>query len=1604
MPASEKKSRNGPLSCKKKSLTSEVQNQKSISSFFQPSKTNSATPSTSTLFSKVGQTSIGKLTLKKGSTKEASDHLNSGTDRPVGNSTEDIEGKISAAVKCFITKEHCSFKTETQVDRRSSNQSNFTVVKTSLNQLKIDLNRGNKSDKFLQNEPIVIPETQVCLLESTPKVKGQDDEGIIPDTPQNDKNDEPVKKKSFGRSFLSSGANVSENPYILKKEHVKKQPVSKARKGLISSSFKFNAYEKQDNDTEREINVQGEANTCIENEIEDSCSLQNRFSTNESGSQLLATEKVTPTKVYQGNRSFMKRMSKCGSSPNSKRFVYSNIGTNNGNTKLMSKNVRELMAGSRTVDGNIKDENQNLPIKPEGNHSKEENNLQEKHDIYNRIVDQKENKDSSSQSNSSKCLQNETGSSFSYQLSLIRKQKPVVSEMKIDEDDCLCAILNELDNDNKESSKMKSYQPPIMSLKKPRNSVLGKLSRKEKPEINKSLEESLTEDDIKFLDKIDEKVHQKVNKEIQIKEDMVSKHGMNTIETTFLKHNFVTKKRWKDRKLSNNQKTKESDSHNADDIIPTQSIVEILSQLGKDDIKEIRDDPIDGFSDQLEKEKLSNKLGTQAKEKDVMQPVCVKFGRHKVDRLDRHRNGNDLCLQLTDVFTKKQKNCILSGFWADTHVSENDIVNIVGSFDGDTYHITDNNGLIVVNPDLLLSGTTVVSSVFCMRKGVLSEKFKGCDKGNQQMLYGSIIHFVFQQVLQKGLTLEEQILKEATNIVQQARFLHDMYKSNTTEGEVLEEIKKYIPQMKKWLDQYTNLASTCSQKKEDLNITKVIDIEENIWCPRYGVKGKIDLTVEIQIKNKERYEKCIVPLELKTGRPSFSMEHKGQVTLYSMMSSDRRPDSGQGLLLYLRDLVQKVIPADHLNIRGLIQLRNEMAYFLSDQVSKSTTNDGQASYHIGRLPDPINNQRACLKCAQLTNCCIYQKSIEQKNLNSSMASLVPNTLCHLLQEHLHFYVHWCLMLDLEAKASTDKGGVSDLWCKTGHKREQEGSCIDGLRLSDHQVNNGYCLLTFSRHQDKQKLYSTSINMIGIAVQDYMIISTEKTNHLALCNGTVVGITEESIDIAIESESLQRIITLKEEIFRLDRYSSFSTATILYSNLSKLMMDEPRSDNLRKLIIDRKTPEFAAKLSKIEIEKVKGIFKSLNKPQKTAVLKVLMSKDYVLIKGYPGTGKTATIVAVARVLNLLGLSVLLTSYTHSAVDNILLKLMKHNIEFLRLGKTSKIHPQIQRFSADLLTKNLQTVGDLRQFYSQQRIVATSCLGTNHPVFTQKKFDVCIVDEASQVLLPACLGPLFCADKFVLVGDPKQLPPVMQSREARGLGMDLSLFDKLDGVGGTCELNLQYRMNRQIMALSNVLVYDGLLQCGCDAVASGQLEMDTDHISEIWLNQVFKGTPYKATIFIDTSEVQAGESKDNSGMVVNFGESKIVQKLVSTCLKGGLLSEDIGVIAPYRHQVRVIHDSLSNCAVEVNTVDQYQGRDKELVIISFTRSYKEKLSENFKSGDLLKDVRRLNVAVSRAKKKLIMVGDYVTLQTYQPLAVILNLMKKNDLIVTLSELEL
>lgn len=235
---------------------------------------------------------------------------------------------------------------------------------------------------------------------------------------------------------------------------------------------------------------------------------------------------------------------------------------------------------------------------------------------------------------------------------------------------------------------------------------------------------------------------------------------------------------------------------------------------------------------------------------------------------------------------------------------------------------------------------------------------------------------------------------------------------------------------------------------------------------------------------------------------------------------------------------------------------------------------------------------------------------------------------------------------------------------------------------------------------------------------------------------------------------------------------------------------------------------------------------------------------------------------------------------------------------------------------------------------------------HPMFTQRQFDVCIMDEASQVLQPACLGPLFNCRKFVLVGDPRQLPPVVQSKESRELGMDDSLFCRLDGLGATYNLDMQYRMNSEIMAVCNTLVYDGGLKCGNDLVASCTLHIPESEITrgiitdQPWMSEVFDSSLCKSVVVLDTQKLPASHTQVNTGGYRNETEAIIVEEIVGNMCKAGVECSDIGVIAPYRSQVLHIRDRLSQghlgSRVEVNTVDQYQGRDKNIIIISFVMS--------------------------------------------------------------------
>ncbi|XP_057197424.1 DNA replication ATP-dependent helicase/nuclease DNA2 [Triplophysa rosa] len=962
--------------------------------------------------------------------------------------------------------------------------------------------------------------------------------------------------------------------------------------------------------------------------------------------------------------------------------------------------------------------------------------------------------------------------------------------------------------------------------------------------------------------------------------------------------------------------------------------------------------------------------------------------------------------------------CILKDGWESSPVAVGEIIHLEGRCVSGVWTIERDSGFLVLLPDLLMSGTTIASSIRCMRRGVLGEMFKSFDGGSKQMLNGTIVHDIFQKAAMSSDFSPERIQTFATEALRSPNYLGQMYSLKLNQAEMRQEVEEYLPSLSEWAKRYVHTSPQTGNKqltlklpsdgalsKQDatcsVTVTDFADIEENIWSPRFGLKGKIDVTAGVRIhrKGKKPIDR-IVPLELKTGKESNSIEHRSQVILYTLMSSDRRYDPEAGFLVYLKTGSLHPVVGNHMDRRELIKIRNSLAHHRGNNLVKV---DGNS--HMAPLPAIVSDQQTCKYCPQRRNCALYNRTVErdpEENLSENVKDFLQLESQHLGQVHLQYFSHWLLLCSLEALTMENKGGRRNIWLQTPQQREKSGGCIGNMRLagSVSVLSDGVYKHNFERMEGEQTL-------TGLIVGDRIVVSDQDTVLIALATGYVTDITINGVTCSLD-KNLSKYST--STVFRLDQDEGAGGLSTHLGNLSMLMVNTPTSERLRELIVEFRPPQFIDSLSSVlprdAKDTVANILKGLNKPQKQAMKKVLLSKDYTLIVGMPGTGKTTTICTLVRILHACGFSVLLTSYTHSAVDNILLKLKRFKIGFLRLGRTQKVHHDILPFTEESgRAKGIQTLEELEELYNKELIVATTCMGVKHPIFSRRRFDFCIVDEASQISQPVCLGPLFYAQRFVLVGDHQQLPPIVQNAEARALGMDESLFKRLEHHSdAVVQLNVQYRMNSAIMSLSNALMYEGKLECGSERTASAVLQLPSKAQVEKELDLYVCEPQYSAWVqaalepnnpvcFLDTSEVPAAETVEKGG-ISNQTEAVLVQALVTLLLKAGCRAADIGVIAPYRQQLKSISSLLQGPAfkaLEVNTVDKYQGRDKSVIIVSFVRSNTEG-----NLGELLQDWRRLNVAITRAKHKLLMLGSAPSLRRYAPLEKLLGHLQQQDMI--------
>lgn len=450
-----------------------------------------------------------------------------------------------------------------------------------------------------------------------------------------------------------------------------------------------------------------------------------------------------------------------------------------------------------------------------------------------------------------------------------------------------------------------------------------------------------------------------------------------------------------------------------------------------------------------------------------------------------------------------------------------------------------------------------------------------------------------------------------------------------------------------------------------------------------------------------------------------------------------------------------------------------------------------------------------------------------------------------------------------------------------------------------------------------------------------------------------------------------------------------------------------------ILLDRQKPLFNKQSIIIESE-------TLNELQRKAVNKSLAAEDIYLIQGPPATGKTTTAVEIIKQSVQTGDKVLVTASSDYTVDKLSEFLLDEGINLLRFGYPINSDQQLinstfaelivkqdsylkaQQLRKDLSKKyltdqpnfNLETnlnilnqedkkiieqVKDLEKKAAQEilteaDVICTTNFAVGSKFLTDLNFDLSIIEEANQAIQPAALLAFLKAKKTILLGDQKELLPDIISKEAAKQGLASSLFDRLTNLyAENCLVKFkhQYRMNRKLMGFASLYFYDNQLRADESAakITLADLDIKTSTDNAFTVQAMQANYPF---VFLDTSEMKAAEHcLHENGLYYNPVEAEIILDLINQAVKSNLSAADIGVITPYLAQINLINQHNKFAQVEINQAAAFQGREKELIIYSAVRS-----NQSANLG-LLKNLNQLNLALTRARRKIIFVGDSKTI---------------------------
>ena len=446
------------------------------------------------------------------------------------------------------------------------------------------------------------------------------------------------------------------------------------------------------------------------------------------------------------------------------------------------------------------------------------------------------------------------------------------------------------------------------------------------------------------------------------------------------------------------------------------------------------------------------------------------------------------------------------------------------------------------------------------------------------------------------------------------------------------------------------------------------------------------------------------------------------------------------------------------------------------------------------------------------------------------------------------------------------------------------------------------------------------------------------------------------------------------------------------------------------------------------------FPWLNSTQETAVNKVLCARDVAIVHGPPGTGKTTTLVeAIYETLHREP-QVLVCAQSNTAVDWISEKLVDRGVNVLRIGNPTRVNDKMLSFTYERrfenhplypelwsIRKNLRELGSrarrgsyderegvrsrmsrLRdrataleiqinaELFDGAHVIASTLVSSNHRLLNGRRFGTLFIDEAAQALEAACWIAIRKADRVILAGDHCQLPPTIKCMEAARSGLDRTLMEKvvMNKQEAVSLLKIQYRMHRSIMQFPSAWFYQGELEAAPEISHRGILELDTPinwiDTSEMDFHEEFVGESFgrinkpEANLLLQELE----------NYIRKIGENRVAEECI-----------DFGLISPYKAQVQYLRNKIKGSPffrpyrnrITVNTVDGFQGQERDVIFISLVRA-----NENGQIG-FLNDLRRMNVAITRARMKLVILGDATTMSKhafYRKLIEYINGLRQNS----------